>query len=198
MRFGKYRSDEKILHDEYFSDQPSAAFLLTARLVLLCLMSASFVTIFCDLYGYEGMGYIPAAVAAAASGALYILASVLPAPIIYGAVAAAIAGIGWVLREKVILLSTYLWDYLLMKLDSRLLHTTEYLIHSPAHTINAGPADIMRAVGNSIGEIRLYLNASKPSASLIAEVNAYKNASLWVIDPDDVSLSLRNSMGFSI
>ena len=44
MRFGKYRSDEKILHDEYFSDQPSAAFLLTARLVLLCLMSASFVT----------------------------------------------------------------------------------------------------------------------------------------------------------
>ncbi len=142
MRFGKYRSDEKILHDEYFSDQPSAAFLLTARLVLLCLMSASFVTIFCDLYGYEGMGYIPAAVAAAASGALYILASVLPAPIIYGAVAAAIAGIGWVLREKVILLSTYLWDYLLMKLDSRLLHTTEYLIHSPAHTINAGPADI--------------------------------------------------------
>ncbi len=59
-------------------------------------------------------------------------------------------------------------------------------------------ADIMRAVGNSIGEIRLYLTASKPSASLFAEVNASKNASLWVIDPDDVSLSLRNSMGFSI
>ena len=142
MRFGKYRSDEKILHDEYFSDQPSAAFLLTARLVLLCLMSASFVTIFCDLYGYEGIGYIPAGVAAAVSGALYILASIFPAPIIYGAVVAAIAGVGWVLREKVILLSTYLWDYLLMKLDSRLLHTTEYLIHSPAHTINAGPSDI--------------------------------------------------------
>ena len=108
MRFGKYRSNEKILHDEYFSDQPSAAFLLTARLVLLCLMSVSFVTIFCDLYGYEGMGYIPAIVAAAASGALYILASIFPAPIIYGAVVAAIAGVGWVLREKVVLLSTYL------------------------------------------------------------------------------------------
>lgn len=142
MRFGKYRSDEKILHDEYFSDQPSSAFLLTARLVLLCLMSASLVMIFCDLYGYEGMGYIPAAVAAAASGAIYILASVFPASIIYGAVIAAAAGVGWVLREKVILLSTYLWDYLMMKLDSRLLHTAEYMIHSPAHTINAGPADV--------------------------------------------------------
>ena len=59
-------------------------------------------------------------------------------------------------------------------------------------------ADIMRAVGNSIGEIRLYLTASKPSASLIAEVGAAKNASLWVIDPEDVSLSLRNSMGFAM
>ena len=142
MKFGKYRSDEKVLHDEYFSDQPSAAFLLTARLVLLCLMSASLVMIFCDLYGYEGMGFIPAAVAAGASGALYILASLFPAPIIYGAVIAAAAGVGWVLREKVILLSTYLWDYLMMKLDSRLIHTAEFMIHSPAHTINAGPEDI--------------------------------------------------------
>lgn len=55
-------------------------------------------------------------------------------------------------------------------------------------------ADIMRAVGNSVGEIRIYLTASKPSAALLAEVSAAKNASVWVIDPDDVSLSLRNSM----
>ncbi|MBO6229629.1 MAG: hypothetical protein J6O50_03605 [Ruminiclostridium sp.] len=130
MRFGKYRSDEKVLHDEYFGDQPSAAFLLTARLVLLCILSGSFVMIFCDLYGYEGMGYIPAAAAAAASGAVYILASFFPPAIIYGAVVAASAGVFWILREKILLLSTYLWDWLMLKLDSRLLHTGEWFIHN--------------------------------------------------------------------
>ena len=65
MRFGKYRSDEKILHDEYFGEQPPAAFLLTARLVLLCLMSASLIMILCDVYGYPGCMTIPVCTATA-------------------------------------------------------------------------------------------------------------------------------------
>ena len=59
-------------------------------------------------------------------------------------------------------------------------------------------AAIERAVGSSCGEIRIYLTASRPDAALTAEVNAAKNASVWMIDPDDISLSLRNSMDRSV
>ncbi len=131
MRFGKYRSSEKILHDEYFGEQPSSAYLLTVRLVLLCLMSASFVLVFCDLYGAPDGGIlIPALTAAACSGFIYILASVLPSGLIYGSVAAALAGIAWVLRDKALALAPYLWDYLMKRLDSRLIKTADLMIHS--------------------------------------------------------------------
>jgi uncharacterized protein (DUF58 family) len=59
-------------------------------------------------------------------------------------------------------------------------------------------SEILRAIGSSVGEIRIYLTASKPDAALIAEVNAAKNASVWTIDPEDVSLSLRSSMETAI
>lgn len=55
-------------------------------------------------------------------------------------------------------------------------------------------ASVLRAVGSSCGEIRVYLTASKPDAKLLAEADSAKNASVWVIDPEDISLSLRNSM----
>ena len=54
-------------------------------------------------------------------------------------------------------------------------------------------ADVLRTVGSTCGEIRVYVTV-RPGQSLIAQVSAAKNASLWVIDPDDISLSLRNSM----
>ena len=55
-------------------------------------------------------------------------------------------------------------------------------------------AAILRTVGSSCGEIRIYLTASKPDRRLLAEANAAKNASVWTIDHEDISLSLRNSM----
>ena len=131
MRFGKYRSNEKILHDEYFGEQPPAACLLAVRLVLLCLMSSSLVMVFCDLYGGGMDMLIPAVTAAALSGIVYILASLFPAPIIYGAVTAAAGGILWVLRERVLTLAPYFYDYILLKLDSRLLKTSDFLLHDP-------------------------------------------------------------------
>lgn len=131
MRFGKYRSDEKILHDEYFGDQPSAAFLLTARLVLLCLLSASLVMIYCDIYGFPGSVTVPVCVAAALSGILYILASLFPSSLIYGGAVVSIAGFLWLCRDKVRSYALYYWDYMMLKLDSRLLHTESLMLRDP-------------------------------------------------------------------
>ena len=49
---------------------------------------------------------------------------------------AASAGVFWILREKILLLSTYLWDWLMLKLDSRLLHTGEWFIHNVSRNIS--------------------------------------------------------------
>ncbi len=141
MRFGKYRSDEKILHDEYFGEQPSTAFLLAARLILLCLMSSSLVMIFCDLYGFTGNIWIPAGVAATASGSIYILVSLFPPAVVYGSVLAASAGVVWLLRDRAVKLAEYFWDYMVTRLDSRLLHTSGMLIR-PVPATRA--AELMR------------------------------------------------------
>lgn len=130
MSFRKDHSNEKILHDEYFGEQPSAAFLLTARLALLCLMTGSLVLIFCELYGYEGNAFIPAGISALASGFIYILASVLPAPIVYGAVLTAAAAVIWFLRDTAYRLALYFWDFILLRLDGRLLQTADFTVHN--------------------------------------------------------------------
>ncbi len=44
------------------------------------------------------------------------------------------------------------------------------------------------------GQLRIYLTGSKPSPQLIAAAEAVGNASVMYIDPDDVAVSLRNSM----
>ncbi|MBR5090967.1 MAG: DUF58 domain-containing protein, partial [Ruminiclostridium sp.] len=54
--------------------------------------------------------------------------------------------------------------------------------------------NILRSVGSSCGEVRVYLTASKPDAHLIAVAAAAEKVSVWTIDPEDISLSLRNSM----
>ena len=59
-------------------------------------------------------------------------------------------------------------------------------------------AAILRAVGGACGEIRVYLTASRPDDRLIAEAGAAKKASVWTIDRNDISLSLRNSMQFGL
>ncbi len=55
-------------------------------------------------------------------------------------------------------------------------------------------ASIQRTVGKACGEIRVYLTGSRPDASLLARAEASKNTSVWRIDPEDISLSLRESM----
>ncbi|MBQ3841631.1 MAG: transglutaminase domain-containing protein [Ruminiclostridium sp.] len=136
----KEYSNEKIIHDEYFGKQPSAAFLLTARLVLLCVMTGSLILVFCGLYGYEGNAYIPAGIAALAAGVIYILASVLPAPIIYGAVMTAIIAVVWVLRDTALRLGQYFWDYLMVRIDGRIIQTAGFTFHEFARLkANAEP-----------------------------------------------------------
>ena len=129
MSFRKEHNKEKILHDEYFGEQPSAAFLLTARLVLLCVMTGSIVLVFCGLYSYTGNALIPAGIAALAAAWIYILASVLPAPIIYGAVLTAAAAVIWVLRDTAWRLALYFWDWIMLRLDGRLLQTSGFTVH---------------------------------------------------------------------
>ena len=53
---------------------------------------------------------------------------------------------------------------------------------------------ILYAAEGQSGEIRVYLTASKPEKALLAAAEAAKKSSVWVIDRDDISLSLRNSM----
>lgn len=55
-------------------------------------------------------------------------------------------------------------------------------------------SDILSAVGNLCGEIRLYLTASDPDDLLAAEAGAAGNVSVWRIDQEDIALSLRTSM----
>ena len=129
MNFRKENNKEKILHDEYFGEQPSAAFLLTARLVLLCVMTGSFVLVFCEMYSYMGNALIPAGIAALAAAWIYILASVLPAPIIYGAVLTVAAAVIWVLRDTAYRLALYFWDWIMLRLDGRLLQTSGFTVH---------------------------------------------------------------------
>ena len=54
--------------------------------------------------------------------------------------------------------------------------------------------DILNAVGNMCGEIRLYLTASDPDDMLAAQAGAAGNVSVWRIDQEDIALSLRTSM----
>jgi len=48
--------------------------------------------------------------------------------------------------------------------------------------------------GTSCGEIRVYVTDPKPSAELTAAVETVRGATLSILDPDDVSVSLRNSL----
>ena len=55
-------------------------------------------------------------------------------------------------------------------------------------------SSIIDRAGTLSGQIRIYLTGSKPSQQLISAAQAVSNASVMYIDPDDVAVSLRNSM----
>ena len=55
-------------------------------------------------------------------------------------------------------------------------------------------SDILNAVGNLYGEIRIYLTAADPDDLLTAQAGVAGSVSVWRINPEDISLSLRTSM----
>lgn len=123
-------SDTRILHDDYFSKRPAAYLLPAVRLVLLCVMAASFILIFCDIYGYSGDKTILAVIGACSAGLVYTLASLFPASLVYGGTIAAAAGFIWIFRDEADEVRTYFWDYMMIRLNSRLLKTGNFTIHN--------------------------------------------------------------------
>ncbi len=118
-------------------DEPAAVLAPAVRLVLLCAMSASFILMLCELYDYDGSKWALAGIAAGASALVFTLASVLPSGIVYGGVLLAGGGAVWLFRERVLHYARYFWDYMMLKLDSRLIDTSRSFIHSAAK-IKAG------------------------------------------------------------
>ncbi len=53
---------------------------------------------------------------------------------------------------------------------------------------------IVDRIGAACGEIRIYTTDPTPPAELIAAVSTVRNASIHRLDPEDVSVSLRNSL----
>ncbi len=119
--------------------QPSVVLAPAARLVLLCVMSAAFIMMPCELYEFENYKWAFAGIAAGASALVYILASLLPPSLVYGGVILAGGGALWVFRERVWHYAQFFWDYMMLKLDSRLIDTSRSFIHSSAR-IKAGMA----------------------------------------------------------
>ncbi len=123
--------NDKVLHDEQFAKKPAAYLLPVVRLVLLCILSGSFVMMICELYEYTGDRWELTLLSAALSGTVFILASVLPSGLVYGGILFAEAGVIWLLRERMLHYAQYCWDFLMVRLDSRLVDTTRLFIHDP-------------------------------------------------------------------
>lgn len=124
--------NDKILHDDFFGKKPAAYLLPLVRLVLLCVLSGAFVMMICELYDFPGDRWGLTWLAAAASGIVFTLASLLPSGLIYGGILITEAGVIWLLRERVFHHLQYFWDFLMLRLDSRLVDTTRLFIHDPA------------------------------------------------------------------
>ncbi len=123
----KSTEQSAILHDAYFNKPPSLIRLFLVRLALLCGLSASAIASIVDLYLFEGELWKIYGAAAFGAGIIYILASVLPAVIVYlcslgGFV---LLGLNDTIREKL----SFFWDYFMLRLNGRLLKTEELTIH---------------------------------------------------------------------
>ena len=137
-------NDKKVFHDEYFSAKPSAVGLLAARLALLCVMSGSFVSIFCKLYGYSGNVLIPVSIAVGASIVLFTLTSLFPPVFVYGGVSAAGIAFIWIFRQQIYVGALYFWDYMMLKLDSRLLSTSGFFVHNEFRIRNGTVSEVLK------------------------------------------------------
>lgn len=123
----KTRRQNTVLNDTYFNNPPGLIRLFLIRLALLCGLSASAVYALGELYFME-YGLAEAAITAAITSAVvFIMSSLFPSGIVYlisfGGFAVIFTNEG--IREKL----TYFYDYLMLKLDSRLLKTAGLVIH---------------------------------------------------------------------
>ena len=147
----KENRQNTVLHDTYFNKPPCLIRLFLIRLVLLCGLSASAVCAIGDLLLIE-YGIKEAAITAVISSAVvFVLASLIPSGIVYFL---ALGGFGALfLKDELIEKLTYFFDYLMVILDSRLLDTKRFIIHSEVSTMQTEEGCIlaMCLVGVLIG-----------------------------------------------
>ncbi len=126
----KEKRQNAVLHDTYFNKPPCLIRLFLIRLALLSGLSASAVYAVGDLLLME-YGLAEGAIAAAISSAvIFTLASLLPSGIVYFLSLGSFAAV--FLKDELVEKLTYFFDYLMIRLDSRLLDTERFVIHHEA------------------------------------------------------------------
>lgn len=137
----KNERQNTVLHDTYFNKPPCLIRLFLIRLALLCGLSASAVYAVGELFLFE-YGLTEAAITAGiTSAAVFLLASLLPSGAVY---LLSFAGFGAImLNEEIREKLTYFFDYLILKLDSRLLKTAEFVINKDADAVQTEEACIL-------------------------------------------------------
>ncbi len=130
-----------VLNDTYFNNPPCLIRLFLIRLALLSALSASAVYAIGDLLLME-YGLTEAAVSAAISSAVvFVLASLLPAGIVYFLSLSGFAVL--FLKDSLVEKLTYFFDFLMVRLDSRLLATERFVIHPDASASQTEEACIL-------------------------------------------------------
>lgn len=135
-----------ILHDTYFNKQPSLTALFLFRLALLSAFSASAAAFVLSLYSVHEHFLFFCGIAAGTTAVIYTLMSLFPAWIVGSALLAVGAGACLIKKAQVTEYLGFFWDGLMLKLQSRMLDTAPYLIHSPEN-LEAGLYDVKISVG---------------------------------------------------
>jgi len=123
----KTQEQSTILHDAYFNKPPCLIRLFLIRLILLCGLSASALFAVAELYIVGIDMLIPCVVTAVVTAVLYTLSSFFPAGVVYFLSLCALGGT--ILNESIRERLTYFADFILIRLDSRLLKTADFLFH---------------------------------------------------------------------
>ncbi len=119
----------KVIHDTYKYKKQSLVAIFVIRLVLLCVLSASTVHFFADLYSFETDRFLISVIAVGITAFTYIVASLLPSVPVYGGIILSLAAVMWIAREKAAEYAAYFWDFMMLRLDSRFMKTTDLLIN---------------------------------------------------------------------
>lgn len=120
---------QRIMHDAYFTKKPAVFGLMTVRLALLCTLCVSATLFFADLYYFTVDRFLIAGAAAAMTVVVFALASILPSSAVYFGITALAAAAGFFFRKPLVKYAGYFWDYMMLRLDSRLLKTKDLVIN---------------------------------------------------------------------